>query len=77
MESARREAQRIIDDARYTANIAAEELKALRKQLQDSADASGINQRQAEIRRSLNEMESQIRAHQPKQEARCDGWRYR
>ena len=68
MESARKEAQRIIDDARYTANIAAEELKALRKQLQDSADASGINQRQAEIRRSLNEMESQIRAHQPKQE---------
>ena len=68
MESARREAQKIIDDARYTANIAAEELKALRKQLQDSADASGINQRQAEIRRSLNEMESQIRAHQPKQE---------
>ena len=68
MESARREAQRIIDDARYTANIAAEELKALRKQLQDSADATGINQRQAEIRRSLNEMESQLRAHQPKQE---------
>ena len=68
MESARKEAQRIIDDARYTANIAAEELKAMRKQLQDSADASGINQRQAEIRRSLNEMESQIRAQQPKQE---------
>ena len=68
MESARREAQKIIDDARYTANIAAEELKALRKQLQDSADASGINQRQAEVRRSLNEMESKIRAQQPKQE---------
>ena len=68
MESARREAQKIIDDARYTANIAAEELKALRKQLQDSADASGINQRQAEVRRSLNEMESRIRSQQPKQE---------
>ena len=68
MESARKEAQRIIDDARTAANLASEELKALRKQLQDSADASGINQRQAEVRRSLNEMESQIRAHQPKQE---------
>ena len=68
MESARREAQKIIDDARYTANIAAEELKALRKQLQDSADASNINQRQAEVRRSLNEMESKIRSQQPKQE---------
>ncbi|MBQ7801812.1 MAG: endonuclease MutS2 [Oscillospiraceae bacterium] len=68
MESARREAQKIIDDARTAANLASEELKALRKQLQDSADATGINQRQAEVRRSLNEMESQIRAQQPKQE---------
>ena len=68
MESARREAQRIIDDARAAANIASEELKALRKQLQDSADTTGINQRQAEVRRSLNEMESQLRAKQPRQE---------
>ena len=68
MEAARREAQQIIDDARYTANIAAEELKALRKQLLDSADASNINQRQADVRRSLNEMESKIRSNQPKQE---------
>ena len=66
MEAARREAQRIIEDARTAANLASEELKALRKQLQDSADATGINQRQAEVRRSLNEMEAQIRAQQPK-----------
>ena len=68
MESARREAQKIIDEARCAANIAAEELKALRKQLQDSADASGINQRQAEVRRSLNEVETRIRSNQPKVE---------
>ena len=68
MESARREAQKIIDDARYAANAAAEELKQLRKQLQESADASNINQRQAEVRRNLNEVESKIRAAQPKQE---------
>ena len=68
MESARREAQRIIDDARYAANAASEELKALRKQLQESADTSNLNQRQAEVRRSLNEMEDKIRAKQPKQE---------
>ena len=68
MESARREAQQIIDDARRAANAAAEELKALRKQLQDSADATGINQRQAEVRRSLNEMEERLRAQQPKTE---------
>ena len=66
MESARREAQKIIDDARYAANAASEELKALRKQLQDSADASNLNARQAEVRRSLNEMESKLRASQPK-----------
>lgn len=68
MESARREAQRIIDDARTAANLASEEMKALRKQLQDSADTTGINQRQAEVRRSLNEMESQLRAKQPQQQ---------
>ena len=68
MESARREAQKIIDDARTAANLASEELKAIRKQLKDSADASNVNQRQAEVRRSLNEMESSIRAHQPKAE---------
>ena len=62
MEAARREAQLIIDDARRTANAASDELKALRKQLQDSADASGINQRQADVRRSLNEAESKLRA---------------
>ena len=68
MEAARREAQQIIDDARAAANAASEELKALRKQLADGGDATGINQRQAEVRRSLNEMESQIRAQQPKTE---------
>ena len=68
MEAARREAQKIIEDARFAANAASEELKALRKQLQDSADASNINQRQAEVRRSLNEMEDKIRASQPKVE---------
>lgn len=64
MEQARKEAQRIIDDARRLANSTAEELKALRKQLQDSADASNINQRQADIRRSLNEAEGRIRSEQ-------------
>ena len=64
MESARREAQMIIEDARRTANAAADELKALRKQLQDSADTTGINQRQSDIRRSLNEAESKLRANQ-------------
>ena len=68
MESARREAQYIIEEARAAANLASEELKALKKQLQDSADTTGINQRQAELRRNLNEVEDKLRATQPKQE---------
>ena len=64
MELARREAQQIIEDARRTANAASEEIKALKKQLAESADTQGINQRQAELRRNLNEAESRIRAGQ-------------
>ena len=64
MEQARREAQRIIDDARQTANAAAEEIKALKKQLSENADVQGINQRQAELRRSLNDAEGKLRQGQ-------------
>ena len=67
MEQARKEAQSIIEDARAAANAASEELKALRRQLAESADTQGVNQRQAELRRSLNEAESRIRANQPEQ----------
>ena len=66
MEAARREAQQIIDDARRAANAAAEELKQLRKQV-TSADTTGVNQRQAELRRSLNEAEDKLRAGRQEQ----------
>ena len=65
MEEARRQAQQIIEDARSAANAASEELKAIRKQLTESADTTGINQRQAELRRNLNEAESKLRSAQP------------
>ncbi len=68
MEAARKEAQHIIDEARAAANIASDELKALRKQLQDSADTTGINQRQAELRRNLNEVEEKLRTKAPEKE---------
>ncbi len=68
MEAARKEAQYIIEEARAAANIASEELKALRKQLTASADATGINARQAELRRNLNEVEDKLRASKPKEE---------
>jgi len=64
MEQARREAQCIIEDARRAANAASDELKALKKQLSENADTQGINQRQAELRRSLNEAEDRLRAGQ-------------
>ncbi len=68
MEAARREAQAIIEDARRAANFASEELKALRKQLADSADATGINQRQTELRKGLNEAEARLRSQEPRKE---------
>ena len=65
LEAARREAREIIEDARRTANAATEEIKALKKQLKDGADTAGINQRQSDLRRSLNEAEDKLRSQQP------------
>ncbi len=62
MEQARREAQQIIEEARRTANAATEEIKALKKQLAENADVQGVNQRQAELRRALNDAEAKLRA---------------
>ena len=39
-----------------------------KKQLTESANTAGINQRQAELRRSLNEAEDKLRAAQPQKE---------
>lgn len=64
LDRARAEAQQIIEGARRTANAASEELKAIKKQLSESADTQGINQRQAELRRSLNEAEAKLRVGQ-------------
>ncbi len=68
MEAARKEAQHIIDEARTAANLASEELKALRKQLQENADTAGLNQRQAELRRNLNDAEERLRSKTPERE---------
>lgn len=62
LEQARLQAQRIIEDARHTANAAFDELKAMKKQLSESLDAQGLNQRQSELRRSLNDAEAQLHA---------------
>ena len=67
MEQARIEAQAIIEDARSAANAAAQELKDIKKQLTENADFSGINQRQAELRKNLNDAQSKLRANQVQQ----------
>ena len=67
LEQARREAQSIIEEARRAANAASDELKALRKQLTEG-DTSNVNQRQTELRKSLNEAEDRIRAGEQKKE---------
>lgn len=60
LEQARLQAREIIEDARRTANAAAEEIKALKKQLTQNADTQGINQRQSDLRRSLNDAEARL-----------------
>lgn len=68
LQKAREEAQAIIEDARRTANAATEEIKAIRKQLSESADVQGINQRQTALRKSLNEAEERLSAGQKPKE---------
>lgn len=58
---ARKEAQVILENARRTANYVNEELKQMKKQLAESADTQGINLRQADLRRKLNDAESELR----------------
>ena len=65
LEQARLQAQQIIEDARRTANAATEEIKAIKKQLSEAADTHGINQRQSDLRRSLNDAEAKLRVGQP------------
>lgn len=68
VEKARKEAQSIINDARQTANQVHEELKQLRKQMRDVADVQGINEKQSQLRRALNEAEGKLVGEQPKVE---------
>ncbi len=68
MKTARAEAQAIIDQARRAANEVSEELKQLRKQMKDAADAQGVNARQTELRQKLNEAEAAFAPQQKQAE---------
>lgn len=60
VSQAKREAQRILEDARRTANSVSEEIKQLRRQMRDAADAQGVNMKQAELRKALNDAEDRL-----------------
>ena len=60
VSKARKEAQLIIDDARRSVNAAMDEIKQMKKQLRDAGALEDMNQRQSELRRSLNEAETRI-----------------
>ncbi len=73
-QQARREAQYIIDDARRAADAVYEELKQLRKQAKNGVFVPGSNEKQAELRRSLNEAEQKMQP-QREQKARLEATR--
>ncbi len=60
LEQARAEARTIIENARVVANAAEDELKALKKQIAEDGDLSGVNQRKTQIRKNLNDAESKL-----------------
>ncbi len=64
VSKARKEAQAIIDDARRAANQAMDEIKRMKKQLKDAGAVEDMNQRQGQLRRSLNEAEDRAAARQ-------------
>lgn len=63
-QQARKEAQYIIDDARRAADAVYEELKQLRKQAKAGAFVPGSNEKQAQLRRTLNEAEQSMQPHE-------------
>lgn len=71
LEQARNEARTIIEDARRVANEAENEIKAIKKQISQNSDLTGVNQRKTSIRKSLNDAESRLNTertvkHRPK-----------
>ena len=62
VQKARKEAQMMLDDARRTVNAAYDEIKQMRKAMRSAgADVQGFNEKQTQIRRSLNEAEEKYR----------------
>ena len=61
-EKARREAERIIAEARETAESTFAELDDMRRQLNEEQQAQEINEARSELRRKLNEKQNKVKA---------------
>ena len=58
---ARRDAQRILDDARETAESVMRELDEMRSRANEEMEANEVNRARADLRRRLNEKEAELR----------------
>lgn len=69
-EKSRREAERIIADARKTAEETFAELDEMRRRMNEEEDAQAVNDARSELRRKLNEKEDSFKAsdNTPKEE---------
>ena len=64
-EKARREAERVIAEARETAESTFAELDDMRRQLNEEQQAQEINEARSELRRKLNETQNKVKAKAP------------
>lgn len=68
-EKARHDAERIISDARRTAEDTFAELDEMRRKMNEDEQAQEVNRARSELRRKLNESQSKVKAKQPEKPA--------
>lgn len=68
-EKARRDAERIISDARRTAEDTFAELDEMRRKMNEDEQTQEVNRARSELRRKLNESQSKVKAKQPEKPA--------
>lgn len=66
-EKSRREAERIIAEARQTAEETFAELDEMRRRANEEEEARRVNEARSELRRKLNESENKVKAVRPEQ----------
>ena len=64
-EKSRREAERIIEDARRTAEATFAELDEMRRHANEQEEAQRVNEARSELRRKLNEHEGKLKISKP------------